>query len=181
MDNVQLESILRETGCRRGRFRVVARDEIDEVAVGHVAIVNTDVLAGGGIHWVLFHGAPEKRGRSRTYRVIEMFDPLGLCDLKPFRHIIEKYDILVMNRGFPVQYSDETLSNTCGMHCAMVAQIICDSNGKKGLNDAMKIYDLSRTRESVSYNECVALYYMLKRFTKHARVFEKLTGCPVKE
>lgn len=109
--------------------------------------------------------------------VIEMFDPLGICEIKPFQRFLEQFDIIVMNRGYPVQFNDEEYSNTCGMHCALIAQILCDSNGKKTLNDAMLFYRLGQSRDDIAYNECIALYYMLKRFTKHAKIFKNLTGC----
>lgn len=119
-----------------------------------------------------------KRDGKQRLSVIEMFDPLGQCELKPFARFLKQFDIMVMNRGYPVQFNDEELSNTCGMHCALVAQLLCDSNGKKTLNDVMPlIYRLGQSKDDVAYNECIALYYMLKRFTKHGRVFKKLRGC----
>lgn len=182
MDNLQLEKILEETNCAAGRFRVLASDQLEldgPLPVGHVRICNTDRSTGPGIHWVLFYSAPKRMEKRRQLTVIEMFDPLGLCDLSPgrFKRFIEQYDILVMNRGFPVQYDDDQFSNTCGMHCALVAHLLCDSKRVKTLDQVMMFYDLSGTKEGINYNECAALYHMLRRFANHAKIFKNLSGC----
>jgi Adenovirus endoprotease len=176
MSNLQLESFLRQTGCRDGRFRVVAADELTvdhAIPLGHVRICNTRKRASDGEHWVLWYVGPNEQ-------TLNYFDPLGDCSLDHynFPQFVSNYEVLVSNDGVPVQHPDH--SNTCGLHCAYVAHLFCDYKDKyTSLEQVMRKYDVSNTWEGVNKNECKTLLYLTKRFVKYSNVFNRLEGCKV--
>jgi hypothetical protein len=178
MDSDQIAAFLRETGCTHPR--VLASDELETARPldpGQILVVNTDTSRGRGIHWILFYVTDDYR---RT-KILNYFDPLGECSLEygKFKKFISNYDVLVSNEGFPVQHdSTEVFSNTCAMHVLFHAHLVCDYREKyRGLEDVMRVYDLSNTSESVNDNECMVLRYLNARFARHARIFAKLRGC----
>jgi hypothetical protein len=179
MDNRQLESFLRQTGCSK-RFRVIAADELNitrRLKPGQLRMTNTDISTGKGYHWVLFFvGKDEHKNK-----IINYFDPLGECslDYPNYKQFVSKYDVLISNEGMPVQHDNlSTKSNSCGMHCAFVAHLLCDEPKKyKTLEDVMTVYDISNTENAIQENECLALRYLNERFVTFSPVFNKLKGC----
>src|SRR5579859_1472898 len=180
MDSEQIASFLRSTGCTHPQ--VLASDELEtsrQLDAGQICVTNTDTSRGKGVHWILFYITTDDR--KKRYKTVNYFDPLGECSLEhgKFKKFVSNYDVLVSNEGFPVQHdSSNVFSNTCAMHVLFHAHLICDFPHKyKGLDDVMRIYDLSNTESSVNYNECMVLRYLTSKFVKHAKMFKKLRGC----
>lgn len=192
----QLMKLLLETGCGRylaeppptdarcrrrrrpPRARVVASDELETDAAlppGSLRIANLDTKSGPGFHWVLFFVAPL---RNQRYRVLYFFDSLGECSLRygNFSKFVNKYDILITNKGFPVQHQSlEYPSTTCGLHTIYVARKLC--TGKYTLNDVMNTYLPLTTLHGINYNECLVINYVMTNFVKYSSYFNKITGC----
>jgi hypothetical protein len=188
MDNFELEKMLEETGCGQGtkmsRFKVVGSDELElngPLDPGQLRISNLDVSkgGGGGWHWVVFYSAPLIINRSgERFTQLYYFDSLGECpeNYGNIKQFIQQYNCMSSNEGFNVQFNiPEIESSTCGIHCLYVSAKLC--TGKYTLNDIMNTYNKPETLEDVNRNECKALYYVLNRFTKYSKSFEKLKGC----
>ena len=181
MDSEQIERFLRNTGCRRPE--VLAADKLEtrrRLEPGKILVTNTDISTGKGIHWVLFYIT--SKGKDTT--VVNYFDPLGECSLeygKFKKFVSNNYDVLVTNEGFPVQHNNlKHFSNTCAMHVLFHAHLVCDyPETYRGLEDVMRVYDLTNTESAVNDNECMVLRYLNSKFVEHSRVFSKLRGCIV--
>jgi hypothetical protein len=179
MDNRQLELFLQHTACSK-RFKVIAADELEynrPLKQGQLRMTNTDISTGKGVHWVLFFvGATENKNT-----IINYFDPLGDCSLDHpnFKQFICNYDVLICNEGLPVQHDNTSVeSNSCGMHCAFVAHLLCDKATKyKTLEDVMNMYDITNSVNAVANNECIALDFLNQRFVKFSPIFNELKGC----
>jgi hypothetical protein len=182
MTNFELERFMRDTACAPRRFRVVGADQLPTskpLEGGQVIICNTQPSTQNGEHWVLFHVANATcKGTTVNY-----FDPLGECSLEypNFRAFVSNYNLLVSNRGLPVQHNGRggLFSETCGLHCMYVAHLLCDKSEKyRSLKEVMRMYDLNNSVNAVNFNECVVLYYMCNRYGKNmCSEWKKLTGC----
>jgi hypothetical protein len=185
MDNFELERILEETGCKsKGgsrKYKVVASDELEidrALPPGTLRIANLDTRDSGlgGWHWVVFYVAPKLRGK---YKVIYYFDSLGKCPQNHgnFKRFINKYNLMVSNKGFNVQFNKNSYpeSTTCGVHCLYISHKLCGN--KYTLEQVMQTYRQGTSRNDVMYNECMVMAYVLKKFVKHSKVFNKLKGC----
>ena len=168
------------------RIRVLAADELEtkkRLKPSYIRICNTTDRKSGGEHWILLH----IQKKAKKY-IVNYFDPVGECLLNyhpNFRKFFHNYDMVVCNKGIPVQHDgkDGIFSSTCGMHCAFVAYLLCNQSHKyKSLEDVMKVYDISNSYEGVNYNECMTLYYMCNIYgEKMCAQLKKLQGCMNKD
>jgi|SRR5271170_2805525 len=175
MDNEQLQSLLRDTSCYGAeRISITASNTLPKIdpatTENHLIISNTDPAHLGGRHWIVLRVGP-KRGKAT---VVNYFDPLGECKMHgDFEKFISQFDLLISNKSFPVQQT-RMYSDTCGMICAFASHLFC--RGWQ-LADIMQVFDLSKTVDAGNFNECLVLQFMMKKFVKHATVFDKLSGC----
>jgi hypothetical protein len=172
MDNRQIESFLRQTECRRYKIFVTASDLLPrQKEFPYLIVSNTDRATEPGTHWVVFYIPKISDGVKEVW----YFDPLGVCSLEhgQFKQFINEFDLLLHNKGFPVQHN-KIFSDTCGLICCFFAHLVCEG---WEFEDVMKLFDVSGDVKATEKNECLILYYMMEKYVKHASIFKKLVGC----